>query len=572
MTRKIIRNYRRLRKFQKKVIPHRLKIAEQILIVSFFAVLIPMVISGIVINNINQHAMRAQLRQSVSMMANMVSDEIDAFFKTTDVELKQINSSLKYFNTKEKKLKYIEDIKADFGSYSNLNLVFSEDEAKKIEEENSSQNKLTKTLKTDNNEYIVATFYEDYIKNYLFMSLKNDERQIYVIDKSGKLLTSHNYTDEIYNQSLSLLPDKITDNHVVIYGDVKNQPIAYLHKTSPDLLIIVNTTENVTKNTINDNRFKLLLAVLISGLSILIVVGLYVYYMYINIRQLFKGIIAISKGSYERRIRLLKSIFTPYEIVFLAAEFNKMASEVHKAYLILKEQNVKLEQLNEFRSNLIDTISHELRTPLTSIQGYTSRLLRTDIHIDDEMKQKSLMVIKRQSERLKRLIEDLLVIPDIERQRIRVTLEPVSIYEVVVSALTLVKNNEEKEIVNNLSENYPLIYADKDRVEQIIVNLIENAVKYSYENTKVIIDGSYNGDNAVITISNQCDKIPEDKIEQLFEKFIRLEDNQEKIVKGTGLGLFIVKGLTEAMNGNIKITSTDEIGFKVEILLPLFKQ
>ena len=131
MTRKIIRNYRRLRKFQKKVIPHRLKIAEQILIVSFFAVLIPMVISGIVINNINQHAMRAQLRQSVSMMANMVSDEIDAFFKTTDVELKQINSSLKYFNTKEKKLKYIEDIKADFGSYSNLNLVFSEDEAKK---------------------------------------------------------------------------------------------------------------------------------------------------------------------------------------------------------------------------------------------------------------------------------------------------------------------------------------------------------------------------------------------------------------------------------------------------------
>ena len=572
MTRKIIRNYRRLRKFQKKVIPHRLKIAEQILIVSFFAVLIPMVISGIIINNINQHAMRAQLRQSVSMMANMVSDEIDAFFKTTDVELKQINSSLKYFNTKEKKLKYIEDIKADFGSYSNLNLVFSEDEAKKIEEENSSQNKLTKTLKTDNNEYIVATFYEDYLKNYLFMSLKNDERQIYVIDKSGKLLTSHNYTDEIYNQSLSLLPDKITDNHVVIYGDVKNQPIAYLHKTSPDLLIIVNTTENVTKNTINDNRFKLLLAVLISGLSILIVVGLYVYYMYINIRQLFKGIIAISKGSYERRIRLLKSIFTPYEIVFLAAEFNKMASEVHKAYLILKEQNVKLEQLNEFRSNLIDTISHELRTPLTSIQGYTSRLLRTDIHIDDEMKQKSLMVIKRQSERLKRLIEDLLVIPDIERQRIRVTLEPVSIYEVVVSALTLVKNNEEKEIVNNLSENYPLIYADKDRVEQIIVNLIENAVKYSYENTKVIIDGSYNGDNAVITISNQCDKIPEDKIEQLFEKFIRLEDNQEKIVKGTGLGLFIVKGLTEAMNGNIKITSTDEIGFKVEILLPLFKQ
>lgn len=572
MSKIIIKNYRKIRRFQKKILPHRLKIAEQILIVSFFAVLIPMVISGIVINNINQHAMRAQLIQSVSMMANMVSDEIDAFLKTTDVELKQINSSLKYFNTRDKKLKYIEDIKSDFGSYSGLNLVFTEEDAKKIEDENSSQNKLTKILKTDNGEYIVATFYEDYLKNYLFMSLKNDERQIYVIDKSGKILTSHNYTDDIYNQSLSLLPDKITDNNVVIYGDVKNQPIAYLHKTSPDLLIIVNTTENVTKNTINDNRFKLLLAVLISGLSILIFVGLYVYYMYINIRQLFKGIIAVSKGSYERRIRLLKSIFTPYEIVFLATEFNKMASEVHKAYLILKEQNVELEQLNEFRSNLIDTISHELRTPLTSIQGYTSRLLRTDINIDEEMKQKSLMVIKRQSERLKRLIEDLLVIPDIERQRIRVTLEPVWIFEVVTSALTLVKNNDEKEIINNLIEDFPLIYADKDRVEQIIVNLIENAIKYSYENTKITIEGCYDEDNAYITVSNQCNKIPDDKIEQLFGKFIRFEDNKERIVRGTGLGLFIVKGLVEAMNGNIKITSTDEVGFKVDITLPLFKQ
>ena len=293
--------------------------------------------------------------------------------------------------------------------------------------------------------------------------------------------------------------------------------------------------------------------------------------MYINIRQLFKGIIAVSKGSYERRIRLLKSIFTPYEIVFLASEFNRMASEIHKSYLQLKEQNIKLEQLNEFRSNLIDTVSHELRTPLTSIQGYTSRLLRTDIQIDEETRQKSLRIIKKQSERLKRLIEDLLVIPDIERDRIRVALEPVWISDTVETAITLVKNSEEKEIINNISEDFPLVIADKDRSEQVIVNLIENAVKYSTENTPIIILGDYNAHEATISICNQCDRIPEEKLNRLFEKFIRMDDKTTRTTRGTGLGLFIVKGLVEAMKGKITISSNDEYGFRVDITLPLFK-
>ena len=131
---------------------------------------------------------------------------------------------------------------------------------------------------------------------------------------------------------------------------------------------------------------------------------------------------ALSKGNYQRQIRLLSTTFTPYEIVFLANEFNNMASEIHKSYIELKRKNAELKKLNEFRSNLLDTVSHELRTPLTSIQGYTSRLMRQDIVIDEETKQKSLRVIKEQSERLKRLIEDLLTIPDIEGLRLQTDL------------------------------------------------------------------------------------------------------------------------------------------------------
>ena len=135
----------------------------------------------------------------------------------------------------------------------------------------------------------------------------------------------------------------------------------------------------------------------------------------------------------------------------------------------------------------------------------------------------------------------------------------------------MVKNKEEKEIKNELSENFPLVIADKDRAEQVIVNLLENAIKYSKDNTPIIITGEYHAENATISISNECDKIPEEKLEQLFGKFIRMDDKTTRTTRGTGLGLFIVKGLVEAMNGKIKISSTEEVGFKVDVTLPLFK-
>ena len=128
----------------------------------------------------------------------------------------------------------------------------------------------------------------------------------------------------------------------------------------------------------------------------------------------------MAPGNYKRKIRLLTSIFTPYEIIFLANEFNRMIVEINLSYRRLKSQNKELAYYNEFRTNLIDTVSHEFRTPLTSILGYTSRLLRKDIELNDEMKEKSLKVIKKQTERLSRMVEDLLVIPDIENSKLNI--------------------------------------------------------------------------------------------------------------------------------------------------------
>lgn len=547
----------------------RLKIVEQIGIVFFFAVLIPMSVFGFIINNVNQQSMRYQLRESAVLITNIISDEIDFFSDNVSGMMKHLAFSLKYLNNSAAREKYLKEVQNGIDSCGEIVVVKNQQQADEIKEENKLNNKGTITVELENGEILVATFSMEVLQDELFKSLQDDKRQIYVLTDTGKLLASHNFNDVDFSKTLSLLPKHLKTGKPVIFGNVKNQPLVYVKKDNPQIMIIVNTTADVTDRMINRNRLKIILCTLAATLAILFVTALYTFYLYINIRQLFKGIIAISKGNYERQIRLLITAFTPHEIVFLAYEFNRMASEIHKSYKQLKKNNKELKELNEFRSNLIDTVSHELRTPLTSIQGYTTRLMRNDIEIDEETKQKSLRIIKEQSERLKRLIEDLLTIPDIEGMRLRTNVESVYLPEVFETSKILVKNKDGKEILLNIAEDFPNVSGDKTRLEQVFVNLIENAVKYAYPDTAIIVDAVVVDNKVKIFIKNSCDVIPPKKLKKLFEKFMRLDDNTTRTTRGTGLGLFIVKGLVEAMKGTIDLHSDETCGFCAEVTLNL---
>ena len=307
---------------------------------------------------------------------------------------------------------------------------------------------------------------------------------------------------------------------------------------------------------------------LVSTVSSILFIILYISYLYLNIRQLFKGIMALTKGNYSRKIRLLKNILTPYEVVFLATEFNKAADEINLSYSKLAQQNKELERLNNFRSNLVDTVSHEFRTPLTSIKGYTSRLMRHDIVIDKETLNKSLKIIKQQSERLSRMVEDLLVIPDIEGAKLNMTIEPVNLAEAIEMSLISVKNIENREVINNVTAQNIYIHADKDRFEQVMINLIENANKYGTEDTPLVIDAIDVKGKVTIIMKNNADYIDKKTVSKLFEKFVRVDDKTTRTTRGTGLGLFIVKGLLQAMNGNIFIKSTENNEFYTYVVLP----
>ena len=546
---------------------NRLKIVEQIAIVFFFAVLIPMSVSAFIINNVNQQSIRYQLRESAVLISNIVSDEIDFFTDTVTGNLEQLALSLKYFKSFSRRAEYLKVVRESMQNCEDLVIAPNQTEADAIHNNNKLQNKATIAVPLDTGEVLVATYSLVELQDELFSSLADDSRQIYVLTNDGNLIASHNFSDKDFQKTMEMLPKNLKIGKPVIFGDTKNQPLVYVAKDNPKITIVVNTTEAVTDRTIYKGRLKIVLSIIAATLVILFVGALYTFYLYINIRQLFKGIIALSKGNYERQIRLLITAFTPHEIVFLAHEFNSMASEIHKSYKQLKKNNRELKQLNEFRSNLIDTVSHELRTPLTSIQGYTTRLMRNDITIDEATRQKSLRIIKEQSDRLKRLIEDLLTIPDIEGMRLRTDIESVYLPEVFETSRILVKNKDNKEIVINIAEDFPNVSGDKTRLEQVFVNLIENAVKYAKPETKIVVDTAVVNGKAKVFVKNDCDVIPPKQLKRLFEKFVRLDDNTTRTTRGTGLGLFIVKGLVEAMDGTIELHSNKEVGFCAEVTL-----
>ena len=433
----------------------KLKIIEQIAIVFFIAVVIPMSISGFIINNINQQSVRHQLRESAILVASMVSDEMDFYIKNNETTLSQIADALEYLPAKSQKNKFIKEVAKKYPNCKDIVIVKSQNELEQITDSARLNEQPILSTQMNDGSFLVVTYDASNLDNQLFKSLENDNRQIYIMDENNHLIASHNFTPDMFKETIDLLPEDMIPEVPVIFGDEKNRPIVYIRRTNPDFTIVVNTTENITKHAIIDNRVKIIISVLAAILSMMVLVGFYIYYLYINIRQLFKAVIALSKGNYQRQIRLLSTSFTPYEMVFLANEFNNMASEIHKSYIELKRKNKELKELNEFRSNLLDTVSHELRTPLTSIQGYTSRLMRQDIVIDEETKQKSLRIIKEQSEKLKRLIDDLLTIPDIEGMRLRTVSENIWLNKVLEEAELLLRKRDGHEIIVNISDDFP---------------------------------------------------------------------------------------------------------------------
>ncbi len=225
---------------------------------------------------------------------------------------------------------------------------------------------------------------------------------------------------------------------------------------------------------------------------------------------------------------------------------------------------------DNFQDDFISTVSHELRTPLTSIRGFSQTLLNSWDRIDDDSKKKFLKIIENQSNRLIHLVENMLAVSKIQNQGEKFLLKEVVPRPIVDTVLTLVASqypNKKFSVVQ--TKNVPSILADADKFQQVVTNLVENAAKYSFDNTEVQIELALKGNYVSVQVTDCGVVIDEKDYMRIFDKFSRLDNPLTRQVQGNGLGLFITKKLVECMDGKISVTSSSH-KTTFEVLLPVY--
>jgi signal transduction histidine kinase len=351
-------------------------------------------------------------------------------------------------------------------------------------------------------------------------------------------------------------------------------------------VVVLEAANYTNRSSLDQARIKTFILIGVS-FAVSMLLGLfYIFGIIRNFRQLIKGIKAMATGNYNRRIRLIRNWATPFEIIYVTGEFNRMGRRISEQWGIIQQANQALAKLDEMKSNLIDTVSHELRTPLMNIQGYTSQLMRHHEGFSGEQRLKHLKTIRQQAKRLERLVEDLLVIPDLERHSLRIYLEPLLVEALVEQTVALFPENKQERLTIRwqLPEGVAIetvaLMADAVRVEQVLVNLLENAFKYSQFPELDRVEMTISVQECLtaevgrqwvrLSVQNQCESMPDGVLQGLFEKFKRLDESLTRTTRGSGLGLFIAKALTEAMGGEIGLAyHAEQSMFEAFICLPM---
>ncbi|HEY2544051.1 MAG TPA: ATP-binding protein [Gaiellaceae bacterium] len=226
-------------------------------------------------------------------------------------------------------------------------------------------------------------------------------------------------------------------------------------------------------------------------------------------------------------------------------------------------------ELERMRDAFVATVSHELRTPLTSISGFIE-MLQDEEHGIGENGKTYLGVIRRSADRLHQLVEDLLLVAQIEAQRVDLRREPVDLVAVTERAVDAVRPwASEKHVELEIdADDVPTIDGDERRIGQVLDNLLSNAVKFSIEGGNVRVELRRNGDGACIVVCDSGIGIPADEQGHVFSRFYRARAASELAVPGTGLGLAITRALVDQHGGTIDLESHVGEGTRVTVNLP----
>jgi PAS domain S-box-containing protein len=236
----------------------------------------------------------------------------------------------------------------------------------------------------------------------------------------------------------------------------------------------------------------------------------------------------------------------------------------------LERKVVEYEELSQMKSNLLSTVSHELRTPLATIKGYSTMIIDYYTRLSSDETRDYLKSIDTSTDRLSRLVDNLLDTSRMESGLLKLQKAPTNVYEIIQSAVSeaIVRSNQHH--INIISSNnLPKINVDGRRIRQVVDNLIDNAIKYSPEGTNVLISASRVDSDLLISVTDQGPGIPTDELKNIFERMYRIEERIYSGMDGIGLGLYICQRLVEAHGGRIWAESTPGKGSIIQLTLPI---
>jgi two-component system, sensor histidine kinase and response regulator len=241
----------------------------------------------------------------------------------------------------------------------------------------------------------------------------------------------------------------------------------------------------------------------------------------------------------------------------------------------LQEALNKLSELDKLKSNIIANISHELRTPLTHIKGYQELLLAGAMGDLNPEQESTLKTIRRSTERLERLIEDLINFSQISRGEISLRLGRVEMNRVAENVLNhsmLKAEDKHIQIQKKFTENLLAVNVDEEKISWVIMQLIDNAIKFTPENGQITIRLENRVNGVLAAVEDTGIGIAADKINEIFEPFHQLDGSSTRRFGGTGLGLSLVRQIIQAHHTKIEVSSEPGKGSKFEFLLPLYQK
>ncbi len=275
----------------------------------------------------------------------------------------------------------------------------------------------------------------------------------------------------------------------------------------------------------------------------------------------------VTTGTPERDYLLRRADGTEHWVAVVAAYERDASGRLAEVVVSLRDIG-RRRRLDRARADLVATVSHEIRSPLTSVKGFTSTLLHKWERFSDEQKRVMLETINHDADRVTRLLGELLDVSRLEAGRLELKRQEIDVAAIAQEVVTRLSKREEAagyELACTFPGAFPRVMADPGKIEQVLVNLTENAIKYAVPGA-VAITGEDFGDQALVRVTDAGEGIDPKHLPHIFTKFYRRGTGERH--SGTGLGLYICKGIVEAHGGQIWVERSGRDGTTFAFTLP----